>query len=239
MWLALETSADRASVAVGSPGRILAEEGLEGARRHAGALPGLIERVLADAGVPLASIDAVVISDGPGSFTGLRVGTAVAKAFVRARGASLHTVPALMAVAWAARPAHEERVLAVVNALRGEVYAAEFRFSGSGVEILQAPAVWLPERLLSECQVPDVVAGLLPPALAERLAEWQGGYRPRQLEGAASAGGLLELAGLSGGSTPVADVMAWEPVYGRPAEAQAKWERDHGRTLPDTPGQFR
>ncbi len=239
MWLALETSADRASVAVGAPGRILAEEGLEGARRHAGALPGLIERVLADAGVPLASIDSVVLSDGPGSFTGLRVGAAVAKALVRARGASLHTVPALMAVAWAARPAPDERVLAVLNALRGEVYAAEYRFSERAVEVLQAPAVWLPERLLSDCPVPDVVAGMLPDPLAGRLAEWQGGHRPRHLAGAASAGALLELAGLSGAAARVADVAAWEPVYGRPAEAQAKWERDHGRSLPDTPGQFR
>jgi tRNA threonylcarbamoyladenosine biosynthesis protein TsaB len=239
MWLALETSSDRASVAVGAPGQVVAEEGLEGARRHAGALPGLIERVLADGGVPLSAIETVLVSDGPGSFTGLRVGAAVAKAFVRARGSSLRTVPALMAVAWAARPAHDERVLAVVNALRGEVYAAEYRFAEGAVEVLQAPAVWLPERLLAECQVPDVVAGLLPEPLAVRLSEWQDGRRPRHLAGAASAGALLELAGLSGGATPVADVGAWEPVYGRPAEAQAKWERDHGRTLPDTPGQFR
>jgi tRNA threonylcarbamoyl adenosine modification protein YeaZ len=239
MWLALETSADRASVAVGAPGRIMAEEGLEGARRHAGALPGLVERVLADAGVPLASIETVVLSDGPGSFTGLRVGAAVAKAIVRARGAALHTVPALMAVAWAARPAPRERVLAVLNALRGEVYAAEYRFGPGVVEVLQTPTVWLPERLLSGCPVPDAVAGMLPEPLAARLAEWQGGHRPRHLAGAASAGALLELAGLAGATTVIVDVPAWEPVYGRPAEAQAKWERDHGRTLPDSPSHFR
>jgi tRNA threonylcarbamoyladenosine biosynthesis protein TsaB len=239
MWLALETSADRASVAVGAPGRIVAEEGLEGARRHAGALPALIDRVLTDAGTALTSIEAVLLSDGPGSFTGLRVGAAVAKAVVRARGAELHTIPALMAVAWAARPAPRERVLAVLNALRGEVYAAEYRFLPGAVEVLQAPTVWLPERLLSACPVPDVVAGVLPEPLTARLAEWQGGHRPRRLAGVASAGALLELAGLAGAASAIVDVPAWEPVYGRPAEAQAKWERDHGRTLPDSPSQFR
>ena len=139
----------------------MAEEGLDGARRHAGALPGLIARVLADAGVRLPEVEAVVLGDGPGSFTGLRVGASVAKALVRSRGVSLHAVPALAAVAWAARPAPAERVLAVANALRGEVYAAEFRFPEGRVEVLQEPTVWLPEQLLSNCPVPDVVAGVI------------------------------------------------------------------------------
>lgn len=95
MWLALDTSADRASVAVGRPGRVMAEEGLDGARRHAGALPELIARVLADAGVRLSDVEAVVVGDGPGSFTGLRVGASVAKALVRSRGVALHAAPAL------------------------------------------------------------------------------------------------------------------------------------------------
>ena len=239
MWLALETSSERASAAVGQPGRIVAEEGLDGARRHAGALPELIERVLADAGIPLADIEAVVLGNGPGSFTGLRVGASVAKALVRTRGASLHVRPALAAVAWAARPSPAERVLAVANALRGEVYAAEYRFPEGQVEVLQAPAVWLPERLLSDCPVPDVVAGVLPEGLAGRLAEWQGGNHPRAVLGVASAGGLLELAARLGALVTITDVAAWQPVYGRPAEAQAKWEREHGQTLPDSPGQFR
>jgi tRNA threonylcarbamoyladenosine biosynthesis protein TsaB len=239
MWLALETSADRASVAVGRPGEVMAEEGLDGARRHAGALPGLIARVLADAGARLSDIQSVVVGDGPGSFTGLRVGASVAKALVRSRGVSLHAAPALAAVAWAARPAPTERVLAVANALRGEVYAAEFRFPEGRVEVLQDPTVWLPEQLLSNCPVPDVVAGVLPEGLAERLAEWQGGHHPRRVPAMASAGALLELAARTGAVVAIPDVAEWQPVYGRPAEAQAKWEREHGHALPDSPGHFR
>jgi len=180
-----------------------------------------------------------VLGDGPGSFTGLRVGASVAKALVRSGGMSLHTVPALAAVAWAARPAPADRVLAVANALRGEVYAAEYRFPEGKVEVLQEPTVWLPERLLSNCPVPDLVAGVLPDGLAERLAEWQGGHHPRAVQSVASAGCLLELVARQGAGVAITDVAGWQPVYGRPAEAQAKWEREHGRTLPDSPGQFR
>jgi tRNA A37 threonylcarbamoyladenosine modification protein TsaB len=148
-------------------------------------------------------------------------------------------MPALAAVAWAARPLATERVLAVANALRGEVYAAEYRFPEGRVEVLQEASVWLPERLLSSCPVPDVVSGVLPDGLAERLAEWQGGHHPRTVRGVASAGALLELAARRGALETVSDLAGWQPVYGRPAEAQAKWEREHGRALPDSPGQFR
>ncbi len=217
----------------------VAEAALEGARKHAGALPGLIERVLAEAGVALAEVEAVVLGDGPGSFTGLRVGAAVAKALVRSRGVTLHAAPSLSAVAWAAGASPDERVLAVANALRGEVYAAEYRFPEGRVEVLQPPAVWLPERLLGEWPVPDVVAGIIPDGLAERLAEWRSDRHPRRVPAVATARALLELAGRRGGVLPITAPAAWEPTYGRPAEAQAKWEREHGQILPDSPGQFR
>lgn len=239
MWLALETSSDRASVAVGRPGEVLAEVGLDGARKHAGALPRLIEEVLALAGTDRAALTDVVLGDGPGSFTGLRVGAAVAKALVRAHGVAFHTTPALAAVAWAAGASPEERVLAVANALRGEVYAAEYRFPEGRVECLQEPTVWLPERLLADCPVPDIVCGVLPAGLAERLGEWKAGHHPRALRRAASAGALLALAERQGGVTGVVDADGWEPRYGRPAEAQAKWEREHGQPLPDSPGHLR
>lgn len=239
MWLAIETSSDRASVAAGHPGVVLSEAAIEGARRHAAALPGLIERVLAEAGATLAEVAVVLLGDGPGSFTGLRVGASVGKALARARGLSLRSAPALSAVAWAAAPGPDDRVLAVANALRGELYAAEYRFPAGRVEVLQAPAVWLPERLLADCPVPDLVAGTIPEGLAERLAEWQAGRHPRQVPAVATAGGLLALAAREGGVTPIADVAGWEPTYGRPAEAQAKWEREHGRSIPDSPGTFR
>ncbi len=239
MWLALETSSDRASVAVGQPGRVLAETSLEGARQHAGALPRLIEEALAQAGTELAALEAVILGDGPGSFTGLRVGASVAKALVRSHRLAFYTTPALAAVALAARPSPEERVLAVANALRGEVYAAEYRFPEGRVEVLQAPAVWLPERLLADCPVPDVVCGIVPEGLADRLAEWQAGRHPRTVRGVATAGALLELTARADGAVRVAAPAQWEPQYGRPAEAQAKWERDHGQTLPDSPGHFR
>ena len=131
-------------------------------------------------------------------------------------------------------------MLAVANALRGEVYAAEYRFpEGAGGRAAGAHrlAAGAPPRGLPRARHPRRARSR--DGLAERLAEWQGGRHPRTVHGLATAGALLELAARRGGVAVVADPAGWEPEYGRPAEAQAKWEREHGHTLPDSPGQFR
>ena len=87
----------------------------------------MIDAVLREAGVRLDAVRGIVLSDGPGSFTGLRVGAAVAKALVQARGLPLWIAPSLMVrAAGVARPG--ATVLAVSDALRGELYAAAYRF---------------------------------------------------------------------------------------------------------------
>jgi hypothetical protein len=47
------------------------------------------------------------------------------------------------------------------------------------------------------------------------------------------------LDGVPGGIREVPDVFAFEPDYGRPAEAQTRWERSHGRAMPDSGGEYR
>src|SRR5919106_5428792 len=96
MWLALETATNRASIAIGEGAEDAVEESLSGARRHAGAVLPMIETVLRRRGVTLDQVSGVVVSDGPGSFTGLRVGASVGKALVRARGLPLWTAPSLV-----------------------------------------------------------------------------------------------------------------------------------------------
>ena len=84
MRLALDTATDRLSVALGSTVRDAHSASLAGARRHAGAILPLVDTLLAERGAMRADIASVVLADGPGSFTGLRVGAAVAKALARA-----------------------------------------------------------------------------------------------------------------------------------------------------------
>jgi tRNA threonylcarbamoyladenosine biosynthesis protein TsaB len=174
----------------------------------------------------------VLLSDGPGSFTGLRVGVSVAKALAHARGVAVATAPSLLVRA-AAHAGNGVTVLAVSNAQRGDVYAATYRFSPGRVETLMRPSVWRPSALAAAAPRPDVLVGD-PPAEAVRvLQSWSGRSMIGPPAALPRAALLFDLRRREGGVVAVADVERWEPDYGRPAEAQARWEQAHGRPLPD------
>jgi tRNA threonylcarbamoyladenosine biosynthesis protein TsaB len=223
-------------VAVGTSAADAVEESVAGARRHAAALLPMIGRALARRGVTLDRIDALAVSDGPGSFTGLRVGAAVAKALVQARGLPLYVAPSLLTRAAGAVPQDGALVLAVSDALRGEAYAAAFRITPDRVTVELAPGVCRPEELPLLLSRPDHLVGDLPPAVASMVESWAGRALIRSPEGAARAGALVDLVSRAGGARRLEDVTSWEPEYGRPAEAQARWETAHGRPLPDPAG---
>lgn len=233
--LAIETATDRASVAVGTGAADAVEREIVGARRHAAELLPAIEALLSDLGLGLADLTGLAVSDGPGSFTGLRVGAAVVKALARARDLPLWTAPSLLVRAsGVARPG--DTVLAVANALRGEVYAAAYRFEDALIHELLAPSVARPEELLARGLRAHQLVGEVPPPVASVLEAGLGRALVPPPEGAPHARALIGLVGRPGGAQQIAAVEGWEPVYGRPAEAQARWETAHGRPLPDSIG---
>lgn len=95
-------------------------------KSHGEQLVPLIDRVLGEAGIGPEELDAVAVSHGPGSFTGLRIGLATAKALAFAAGRSLFGVSTLQALAHNLRP-RPGLAAVMLDARRGEVYAAMFR----------------------------------------------------------------------------------------------------------------
>jgi tRNA threonylcarbamoyladenosine biosynthesis protein TsaB len=236
MWLALETATDRASVAIGGDTEDAVEEQVCGARRHAGALLPMIQAVLRRRGVTLDQVRGVVVSDGPGSFTGLRVGASVAKALVRTRGLPLWTAPSLLVRAAGVAGPGRSLVLAVSDALRGDVYATAVRCEPGRIRTELEPGVWRPEALAELTLAPDALVGEAPAAAVTILERWAGRMMIGPPTASPRAATLLGLVAIEGGARQVDDPLGWEPVYGRPAEAQARWEMAHGRPLPDSVG---
>ena len=112
-------------------------ESQEMLRGHAEALIPMIERVLAAAGAGYGDLDRIVATVGPGSFTGLRVGLAAARAIALAAKKPLVAVDTLAALAETHRPSLGRQVIAaLIDARRSEVYAALF---GADGELLAAP----------------------------------------------------------------------------------------------------
>lgn len=238
MWLAMDTSGDVASVAVGLAGLTPKAQAVTvGARKHAGALVPMIDDCIARAKVRSPTgLRGVLITDGPGSFTGLRVSASVAKAMVLTHGLQFRVAPSLLVLAAGAAPRPAGPILSVLDALRGELYAAVYGFNGGGVETLLPPTVTTPEQLTSEV-TPMRIAGITGVLTFERLERLSRLLSAPVLSAPSeTAPILLSLISIGGALTSVQDPRHWEPEYGRPAEAQRKWEERHGRPLPPAPG---
>ena len=121
--LALDTATDACSVALDLDGAIHGEFVIE-PRRHTHLLLPMVERVLAQAGVTLSSLDAIAFGRGPGSFAGIRIATGAAQGL--ALGADLPLLPvstlAAMAVSARAQGGGHTRVLTALDARMDEVY---------------------------------------------------------------------------------------------------------------------
>lgn len=234
MWLAIDTATDIASVAVGAPPATASGAHVRGARRHAAELLGLVAFALRPHHLRPADLDGIVVADGPGSFTGLRVGWATAKGLAHEAGLELRAVPALMAAAaGAAVKLGPVPIAACFDALRGEVFGAVYVIHPGRVETLVAPMVTTLAELGARSAAPPALAvGDGAVRYADDVRRWTG--RAPVAPEALPAGATMLLSLLPrDGAARVVDDAAAEPVYGRPAEAQAKWEARHGRPLPD------
>jgi tRNA threonylcarbamoyl adenosine modification protein YeaZ len=234
--LALDTTTDRLTVALGRPEQPVLDRKLDGARQHASALLPLIEGLLGDAGIGFSDVERIAMADGPGGFTGLRVGAALVKALARARpGLEVWSASTLMVRAAAVAPPGGARVLVVTSALRGELYAAVYRMAlPLRVSTEMAPAIATVESL--HRIAPDLVVADAPERLVDRLADQ---FAVPLVRGGASlpqATKLLALLDAEGAAVRIEKLDDWEPHYGRPAEAQARWEAAHGRAVPDPAG---
>ena len=233
--LALDTATDRCTVAA-SDGRRVAHRYVDGSRRHAAAILGLIDAVLGELGAGGHDIARLVVADGPGSFTGLRVAAAVARALAWHRDVEWRIAPSLLVRAAGQVPPGGGTVLALSDALRGEVYAASWRFGEHDVVRLSPLARAMPPAALATLAPVDVVVGSIPPALLAAVGAATGRDAVTGEAALPDARRLLQLADLAGGTDRVADPGGWQPEYGRPSEAQVVWERNHGIELPSASG---
>jgi tRNA threonylcarbamoyladenosine biosynthesis protein TsaB len=129
--LAIDTATPGGSIALRIDGETR-ERALEWRASFRQAAPA-IDELLAEAGVVLRGLDAIAVPSGPGSFTGLRVGAALALGLARIAGVPLSAVPTLAAVAEAFAPQAPDRVCATLDARRGRRYAALYDREGPGV----------------------------------------------------------------------------------------------------------
>ncbi|MFL5563279.1 MAG: tRNA (adenosine(37)-N6)-threonylcarbamoyltransferase complex dimerization subunit type 1 TsaB [Gemmatimonadaceae bacterium] len=213
LTLAIDASTYRGTVAVlaGSDVVATSEVAMRGEREER--LMPAIAAALGSAGISTRDLGRVVVGGGPGSFTSLRIGAALAKGICVARGIPLAAMPSLaLLVAGGASPVGDGRFLTILDAMRGDVYTALVE-TRDGLVIAVSG-----EHLLPHGQVGDVAA-----RLGARIVG--GGNPPDAMPHARG------LARLDASLVTEVALESWEPDYGRLAEAQVKWEAQHGRPL--------
>jgi tRNA threonylcarbamoyladenosine biosynthesis protein TsaB len=176
------------------------------------ALVGMLEEV----SVSPQDLTRIVCGEGPGSFTSLRVVAAAAKGLAQGLGIPVVAAPSLaLTVAADPRTEFPGAWLCTLDALRGERYAAIVTVGEAGVI-----------RTVEE--LGRVAVEAISDHADSRHAIPLGPEEPMQA--VPHARGVPRLWPLLASAGPVS-LAAWEPRYGRLAEAQVKWEAAHGRAL--------
>ena len=215
--LALDASTYRGTVAVLDDSRLLVEGSAAMRGRESEELMPAVLRALRDAGLGLESVKRLVCGAGPGSFTSLRIAASIAKGIAVGRSVPLYAISSLALIVAGNvtdGPRGPRRFTAVLDALRGESYVSDFEHDAGAVRALG------PARLVTNDSLPTVAVGDARLVGPDQAGQWHPHAR-----GIALLGTELERLG------PV-NLADWEPVYGRLAEAQVKWEATHGRPLP-------
>ena len=225
--LTIDTSSNCSSVAL-SVGTSLKGECLLGEDRcHSGRLMESISNLLAAAGLTPDGLDALAVTLGPGSFTGVRVGIATVKGLSLATGRPVVGISSLAMLAMNL-PYAPFQVAPMFDARKGEVYGALYR-CGELPTVVSPDAVLPPERFLAGIDQPTLFVGdgalryrdLITSTLGDRalFAPWHA-HLPR-----AAAGAVIALdAAQRGDFTPLALL---NPTYLRASEAElAKRRRE-------------
>ena len=141
MILNIETATPICSVAIGKDGKILASRTLKGRQTHAAKLTLLIKECLTEVGITLHDLNAVAVSIGPGSYTGLRIGLSTAKGLCYTLEKPLITLNTLAVLVNTTKINFGEEsaiYCPMIDARRMEVYTAIYDNNGNELQSTQA-----------------------------------------------------------------------------------------------------
>ena len=236
-FLAFDTSTDRMSVALTDGERVWQHSGPGGAQASGTLIPAILA-LLAEAGLQLGDLRAIVFGRGPGSFTGLRTACAVAQglAFGANHGAGIQVLPVdtLMAVAEEARfqlqadantsakAAATLQVTALLDARMDEMYVQTYEFDSVVCRQVGHCRLIQPENMVLDAST-NLLAGNVFEVYADRLAA--GLQACSRLEAYPTASALLRLAPALAASGHCVDAALALPLYVRDKVALTTAER--------------
>ena len=166
--MGIETSGEVCGVALSRGKTVLATIQLFRRNIHSQELSPAIESVLQLSGESVENLDAIILSAGPGSFTGLRIGYSVAKGLAFALEVPVVEVPTLDLLAWQVGPV-KLPILTVMDARRSELYTARYQRDGDELLRLTEFEIATPQQIAERITDPHILIGKESGDLGESL----------------------------------------------------------------------
>lgn len=234
MWLlSIDTATRISGLALHQGENLVAESFLHTAKTHSERLMPMILQILQNAGISFAELDAVAVAEGPGSFTGLRIGMATAKGIAQVRSIPLLGINTLDALAQCAL-GFDGLVAPILDARKNEVYTALYRSNAQSVGLTGdyravEPAILARElkdmetRVLFLGDAVQAYRGLILDILGPQAV-----FLPDRLSlPRASHVGALAAQRLARGEAD--DLYELKPFYIRKSEAEVTWAKKFGQ----------
>lgn len=153
--LAIDSSANVASVALTDNDKLAGEYSINHKKTHSQKLMPMLKQLLSDCETSLSQIDLFAVAAGPGSFTGLRIGVATAKALAHAMDKPVAGVSTLEAMAYHL-PYYPKLIAPIMDARRDQVYTGVYQWTGERLATILEPVAIAVQQLcdfiaLREC----------------------------------------------------------------------------------------
>lgn len=224
--LAVDTATKSCSVAITEEKIVLEELTTDNGQTHSRHLLEMIHAVMQSTGLAMSSLDGFAVTRGPGSFTGLRIGISSIKGLALAVNKPVMGISSLEALAQQSEP-EAERICAIIDARKGEVYAAFYQVTPEGLNPENDEVALPPHELLMDISEPCVFVGsgamIYRDVITEKLGDHACFAQPAQHIIRASTVALLALKRFENGE--VGEIAEWVPHYIRKSDAELNFTK--------------
>jgi len=211
--LGIETSTAVCATGLSLEGKPAIERSLIESHIHSEKLLALVQEVVSEAGISLSDVGAVAISEGPGSFTGLRIGLSTAKGLCFALGTPLVLVPTFEAIAEAAREQYSDisDVVVAIDAKRDEFYVARYAVGPTGVRVVDPVAIVKADQAMRGTEGGERT--LVVTDATERVSRGGGGSLVEHVHRFCRGSVVARVGRTKALNKEFADVVSSEPLY--------------------------
>ncbi len=230
--LAIDSSSNALAVAVTDEDKLLGESVLNHKKTHSQTLMPMIEKLLCATETDISQIDLFAVAAGPGSFTGLRIGVATAKALAHATGKPVAGVSTLEAMAYQL-PFCSALVVPIMDARRAQVYNGVYRWEGEMlITVIEPQAVAIEALLdsLADCGQKAVFLGdgvsVYRDIILQKIGE-SAEFAPvnANMQRASCVAALARRQAADGKLSRYNELL---PIYLRKSQAERELEEKHG-----------